>query len=322
VGLKTIAVLLAVSLAACALPETPRQVGNEAPVSVEKQRHAQQELALPEKKGYKRKIAIGRFTNETNYGKGLLRDLNYDPLGKQTSDILSADLVNSGRFIVLERPDLDKLIAEQKMTGRADLVGADSLILGSVTEFGRTTEGKQGFLSSTKIQRANAKVTIRLVDPATGQVFFSASGAGEATVETGEVAGFGSQADYDRTLNDKAIRAAIADVMDSLVSRLEDHPWKTYILSVGNGSVVIGGGSFQGLKIGDKLLVIEPGEKVKNPQTGFMVELPGKEVARLEVKSFFGSTETDEGSMCAIVSGNLAGLSIKDLYVTAIRENL
>jgi curli biogenesis system outer membrane secretion channel CsgG len=56
---------------------------------------------------YKRKIAIGRFTNETRYGRALLTGEQTDLLGKQTSDMLSARLVESNRFIVLERPDLN-----------------------------------------------------------------------------------------------------------------------------------------------------------------------------------------------------------------------
>ena len=318
---KAISMFMIVGLVGCALMETPRQIGVEAPVSQEEQREAQKEQLVPTEKTYKRKIAIGRFTNETKYGKGLLRDLNYDPLGKQTADILAADLVSSGRFLVFERPDLEVLSKEQGITGKANLIGTDALILGSVTEFGRTTEGKRGFLSSTKIQRVNAKVTIRLVDPATGHVFFSATGAGETTSETGEIAGFGSRADYDATLNDRAIRAAIADVMDSLVSRLESRPWKTYILSVEGDTILIGGGKLQGLKIGDELLVMRQGKRVKNPQTGFMIELPGKEVARIKVASFFGESETDEGSACTLVSGDLKGVSVTQLYITSMKDD-
>ena len=100
------------------------------------------------------------------------------------------------------------------------------MIIGSVTEFGRSVGGKTGFLSSTKVQIAKAKVDIRLVDVKTGHAYFSATGAGEASTESGEIAGFGSRADYDATLNDRAIAAAISDVIDRLVSRLADRPWR------------------------------------------------------------------------------------------------
>lgn len=307
-----------VILSGCALPQLPRQGEKESPVSLQEQQKAQQEILTPEVKTYKRRIAIGRFTNETNYGKGLLRDADLDPLGKQASDILAADLVRSGRFLVFERPDLGKLVKEQQITGLADLIGVDALILGSVSEFGRTTEGTRGFLSSTKLQRVNAKVNIRLVDPKTGHVFFSTIGAGEAVTESGEIAGYGSQAEFDATLNDKAIRATISNAIDSLTSKLGERPWRTYILSIESSKVLISGGSAQGLKIGDELLVMQEGEQVRSQQTGFMIELPGKEVARLRVTSFFGKSETDQGSACIVISGNLNGIPINKLYITEI----
>ena len=115
--------------------------------------------------------------------------------------------MESGSFLVFERPDLGKIEQEQRLTGQSNLIGVDTLILGSVTEFGRSTTGEVGFLSATKRQTARAKVEIRLADARTGQVFFSAAGAGEALAESGEVAGFGSRAAYDGSLNDKAIGA-------------------------------------------------------------------------------------------------------------------
>ena len=316
--ISALGILLA--LAGCATPQQPRHEAVEAPVSVETQRKAQDSLRTPAIKTYKRKVAIGRFSNETIYGKGLLRDADLDPLGKQASDILAADLVRSGRFLVFERPDLAKLIREQQVSGAGDLVGVDALILGSVSEFGRTTEGTTGFLSSTKLQKAKAKVNIRLVDPKTGHAFFSTTGAGEAFTESGAVAGFGSKAEFDATLNDKAIRAAIANLMDSLIGTIEDRPWETYVLSIEGENVLIGGGASQGLRIGDRLTAIQKGKQVRNRQTGFMIDLPGKEIARLQVVSFFGKSETDEGAVCKVVSGSLAGTALDSISVSEVRE--
>ena len=50
-------------------------------------------------KTIKRKVAIGRFSNETQYGKGVFYDKENDPMGKQALDILSSKLAQSGKFI-------------------------------------------------------------------------------------------------------------------------------------------------------------------------------------------------------------------------------
>jgi len=117
-------------------------------------------------KTIKRKVAIGRFTNETQYAKGLFYDKDNDPMRKQALDILSSKLASSGKFILLEREDLDVLVAE---AGEAmNKIGADYIILGSITQYGRKAEGEQRVFSSTKTQTVEAGVSIRLVEASTG----------------------------------------------------------------------------------------------------------------------------------------------------------
>src|SRR5437763_9736695 len=190
--------LLGALLCGCAtVSERPAPV--EAPVSRGKQIAAQSAAQAPSGHRYKTKIAIARFTNESNYGRSLLTDQDLDRIGKQAGDMLMSRLVLSGKFLVLERPDAARLEREQHLSG-GTLVGADTVVAGSVTEFGRSVGGKSGFLSSTKVQVARAKVDIRLIDVKTGLAYFSAQGSGEANTESGEVAGFGSHSEYDATL--------------------------------------------------------------------------------------------------------------------------
>jgi curli biogenesis system outer membrane secretion channel CsgG len=300
---------------ACATP-AQRPVTVESPVPQAAQVAAQQAALAPDAPRYKRKIAVGRFTNETTYGRSLLNDADLDRIGKQASDMLTSRLVMSGQFIVLERPDLVKVQREQQLAGAANLVGADTLVMGSVTEFGRSVGGKVGFLSSTKTQLAKAKVDVRLVDVKTGHAYFSATGAGEASTEVGEVAGFGGRSDYDATLNDRAIAAAISDLIDRIVSKLADRPWRTDILEVQGAQVFVTGGKSQGLRPGDTLAVMEAGQAVRSVQTGFEVALPPRQVASLRVVSTFGDSETNEGSVCEIASGTVDKAALAKLFVT------
>lgn len=293
-----------------------KPVAAESQVSKAQQVAAQDSRKVPDSKRYKLKVAIARFSNETNYGRSLLNDGDLDRIGKQASDMLASRLIKSGSFVVLERPDLGKVQKEQEITGQKSIVGADTMITGSVTEFGRSVGGKSGFLSSTKVQIARAKVDIRLVDAKTGHAYFSAIGAGEASTESGEIAGFGSHSEYDATLNDRAIAAAISDVIDRLVSQLEERPWRSSILDIQGDQVFVSGGRFQGLKVGDSLSVMEAGNTVKSPQSGFEVTLPAKQIAVLQISSLFGESETNEGAVCQISSGKIDKTVLSKLFVT------
>jgi curli biogenesis system outer membrane secretion channel CsgG len=306
-------------LAACAtVSERPAPV--EAPVSRGKQVAAQSAAQAPAGHRYKTKIAIARFSNESNYGRSLLTDQDLDRIGKQASDMLMSRLVLSGKFLVLERPDAAKLEREQQISGGGSLVGADTVIAGSVTEFGRSVGGKSGFLSSTKVQTARAKVDIRLVDVKSGLAYFSANGTGEASTESGEIAGFGSRAEYDATLNDRAISAAISDVVDRLVDKLYDRPWRSDILEVRGTQVLIAGGERQGLRPGDTLAVLQSTGTAKSKQTGFEIALPPREVATVRVLSLFGDSETNEGSVCELTSGTVDPRVLASLFVAEPRR--
>lgn len=304
-------------LSGCAVQAPAVQV-KEAPQSATVQKLAQQDVlaAAPARPTLKRKIALGRISNETDYGKSLLRTSEGDPVGKQISDMLSKALTESGAYIVLERTDLSKLQDESKLTGvKLNLVGVDALLMGSLSEFGRKTVGQSGFVSSSKKQVAFAKIDLRLVDVITGQSFFAASGAGESSTESASTFGFGSQAAYDGTLNDSSIRQAISEVVNRLTTELNSRPWQTYIIGSNQGTYFVSGGKAQGLKPGMVFSVRTAGEKVKSPQTGFEIVLPGREVAEIRIDSLFGETEMSEGATASVVSGSLQGMKIEHLVV-------
>ncbi|MBB4659425.1 CsgG/HfaB family protein [Parvularcula dongshanensis] len=262
--------------------------------------------ALPAAPSLKRKVAVGRFTNATRYGRALLYDDERDPLAEQASDIVSNRLAETDAFIVVERRDLELLEDEADLTGKQmDLIGVDTLLVGSVTEFGRKTEGKAGFLSSTKKQAAEAVVEVRMIDAKTGVVFATATGTGSASTEAGETMGFGTRAAFDATLTDKALSSAIADLMTAVMQNVTARPWQADILKVESERAFISGGRSQGLKVGDELAVMREGEAVRSERSGMVIRLPGEEVARVRVTGFFGDTELAEGAVVTLLSGRL-----------------
>lgn len=304
-------------LGGCAI-QTPPVEQKEAPQSLQAQKAAQQAVKdqAPSIPTLKRKIALGRITNETVYGRSLLRDEYNDPLGKQVTDMMSKVLTESGAYLVFERPDIARVKNDVAMSGgKLNLIGVDTLIVGSLTEFGRKTVGESGFVSQSKRQVAFAKVDIRLVDTKNGQVYFAASGAGEASTETASTFGFGSKADYDGTLNDAAMRQAITDAVAKISAVVDKQPWATYILKAEGNRIFIGGGKSQGIKEGMIFNVQSAGEKIKSPQTGAEITLPGQNIATIRVVSLFGEGELNEGSIASIVSGSLGGRKISDLVV-------
>ena len=306
---RIVGLLVGVLLVGCAT-QTPPVTQVNSPQSIAVQRQMQQAAVqqAPLAPTLKRKLALGRITNETHYGQSILRDRHDDPLGKQVTDLLSKALTESGAYLVFERPDISRLHAESHLTGtKLNLVGVDALIVGSLTEFGRKTVGQTGFVSDSKKQVAFAKVDLRVVDVTTGHVLFATTGAGEASTESAATFGFGSKASYDGTLNDAAIRQAVSEAVNRLSGEMASRPWQTSILSVEAGRIYISGGKSQGVRPGMLFVVQTQGQKVKSPQTGFDIVLPGQAIAEIRVDANFGDSETNEGSVASLVSGSMQG---------------
>lgn len=268
----------------------------------------------------KRKVAIGRFSNETQYAKGIFYDKENDPMGKQALDILSSKLAASGKFLLLERNDLASLLEEAKKNDNGlATIGADYMIIGSITEFGRKNTGKNGVFTNVKTQTVEAAVAIRLVDVATGLIIYSDEGKGSAEITTKTTMGVGGQASYDATLSDKAISEAIGQLVENIINKCTDKPWRTFFLSFDSDAQLIAGGASQGIKVGDTFAVKTKGKKVKNPQTGVMIELPGKQIGTVTVSSTNGDTPETEFSFVSF-TGDGAKIDAEKLTEYYIEE--
>lgn len=264
----------------------------------------------------KKKVAIGRFSNETQYAKGIFYDKENDPMGKQALDILSAKLAASGKFLLLERGDLGALMEEcKKGDNSAATIGADYLIIGSITEFGRKDIGKSGVFSSTKTQMVEAAVAVRLVDVSTGMIVYSDEAKGTAELTTKSSFGVGGKACYDATLSDKAISEAIGQLVENIINKCADSPWRTYFLSYDSDAVLIAGGKSQGIKEGMSFALKTRGKKVKNPQTGIMIQLPGRSVGTVKVLSMGGDTPETEYSFVEVAANPAVDVENLSNYV-------
>ena len=178
--------------------------------------------------GPKHPIMVSNFDNKSGFMRGVFSE-GPDRLSSQAKTVLMAHLQQTGRFSVLDRDNMKVLSGEAKLSGKKQKIkGADFAITGDVTEFGRKETGDRqlfGVLGSGKSQVAYSKVTINVVDVATSEVVYSASGSGEYELNNREVLGFGGTASYDSTLNGKVLDLAMREATDRLVEGLEQKKW-------------------------------------------------------------------------------------------------
>ncbi|WP_374592665.1 CsgG/HfaB family protein [Aquabacterium sp.] len=169
--------------------------------------------------GARAPIAVGKFDNRSSYLRGVFSD-GVDRLGSQAKTILIGHLQQTNRFNVLDRDNMAEIKQEASIQGAAHkLKGADFVVTGDVTEFGRKEVGDHqlfGILGRGKTQVAYAKVTLNVVNIRTSEVVYSVQGAGEYQLSNREIIGFGGTASYDSTLNGKVLDLAIREAVDRL----------------------------------------------------------------------------------------------------------
>jgi curli biogenesis system outer membrane secretion channel CsgG len=127
-------------------------------------------------------------------------------VGKGIAELLVDKLVQDGVYSVIERKQLDKIIAEQNFSNsdRADpasaakiarILGVDAIIIGSITQFGRDDKktdvgggalggvtGRFGLGGVRKSQStAVVQVTGRMIDTSTAEILASSSAKGESS---------------------------------------------------------------------------------------------------------------------------------------------
>jgi len=179
--------------------------------------------------GVRTPIAVGKFDNRSSYMRGIFSD-GVDRLGGQAKTILITHLQQTNRFNVLDRDNMSEIQQEASIKGQTlRLKGADFVVTGDVTEFGRKEVGDHqlfGLLGRGKSQVAYAKVALNIVNISTSEVVFSSQGAGEYALSNREIIGFGGTASYDSTLNGKVLDLAVREAVNKLVAAIDSGAWK------------------------------------------------------------------------------------------------
>ena len=259
-------------------------------------------------------------------------------VGKGISDLLVQKLVQDGKYSVIERNALDKILSEQNFSNsdRADsttaakigkILGVDAIIIGSITQFGRddqhTKVGGGGYglgkfgLGGVGTSKAKAVVAVsaRMVNTSTGEILAAVTGMGESTRSgtslVGAGGGWGSgggggldmgSSNFANTILGEAVRKAVDDTGAQLDGAVDKVP--TIKLEV-NGLVADVSGNTLILNVGSKAGV-KVGDKLTISRQVRVIKDPatGKVIKAVENKIGEATvTEVDSDSATVTFSG-------------------
>ncbi len=257
-------------------------------------------------------------------------------LARAAADAMTTKLVQTGRFRVIERQQLDKILHEQDLadTGRIDpstaarigkVLGVQAVIIGSVTEFGISKTGgripqigrwKWGHGIGGKIITGKTTVTARLVDTTTGEILGAYEAHGKYTFGKGEFSGARFGKEFDSAVATKVLNKAVKKIAE----KIAEDAGKIHVSTVRGGivgkvakvagdRVYLNVGEVLGVRVGDRFEIRGMGEVIKDPDTGEV--LGGEEESRgvVEVIKVLG----DRLSVARPVSGS--GFQVGDRAV-------
>ncbi len=248
--------------------------------------------------GPKRRVGVVEFENKSAYGQGRL--------GGAASDILVTELVKSGKFIVVERDRMAKILEEQKLQGQGlidsvtavkvgQLMGLEAIVVGSVSQFGVKNEGSDYLITQSKRQIAEVAVDLRLIDVQSGQVILADSGKGLAKSSKGSFLGMGTKGGYDETLEGEALRAALVQFVQNAASQLNTKAWSCMIADAYGEELYLNAGQDSGLKPGLELDCYRQGAEIRDPRSNLVIGHREEYIGRAEVERYCG-----EGGDCAV----------------------
>lgn len=275
----------------------------------------------------KKRVAVMDFEDKTGHGGW--------HIGSGMADMLTTALVKSGKFMVIERQQLDKIMKEQSlgMSGAVTpqsaaqvgkLLGVELMVTGSVNEFGEKSSkvggglgskmsGKLGGLNRLGVSDKTARVglDVRLVNTTTGEIV-AADGIAEEESKKGVDVGtdefnFSNDTHFDETLAGKATRKAVNKVVDMITGAMDKVAWTGMVLKVNpDKTLMLKPGALGGVKVGDKFTVYSKGEEVIDPDTGLSLGAEESQAGTIEV-----TEAKDQYAKAKILSGS--GLKEKDL---------
>jgi len=197
--------------------------------------------------GPKARLAVGEFKDKTAKGEGGsgwfgLYGFHFKEIGDGMKDMLTTALFNTNRYIVLEREQLNEVLAEQDLAaaGRVkketaaptgEVYGADLIITAAVTEFEGSAKGAGGgtrVLGVTVgggLKKAHLAIDVRIIDAKTSQIVAAATVTGSAT-SFGAAGGASiggrlpvALGGFSKTPTEQAIRTCIQKAVEYIVTK-------------------------------------------------------------------------------------------------------
>jgi curli biogenesis system outer membrane secretion channel CsgG len=218
---------------------------------------------------------------------------------------LQKKLLDTGRFVVLERAEMENLEKEKALkeeaTGqsqRGKTVFAQAMVKGKVTDFALDKRGAGGGVNIGGIGRiggstteAKCAINVRIFNVDTSELIASEEAAGRAGATGFSFSGnsrvaFADFGAFEKTPLGEAVTKAIDKAVEQISAKLAKMPWSCRVADFDEDSkeITLNAGTNLGVQAGDVFEVLAITKVIKDPETGEILGTKTAKVGKIRVK--------------------------------------
>jgi len=239
-------------------------------------------------------------------------------VGEGIAETVTTELVNTGKFRVVERKDLQKVLDEQKLGKEGILdpataaavgkvLGVQLFILGTVTEFSLDSQKVSvPILGKVEVTIARCVINAKMVNVETAEIMAAMKGEGQFDRKGfalgrafGDLRGLSFDSkEFRNHILGQATEAAGKDIAEQVVEKTADvesilipeaPEISGLVADVSDGEITINIGSKDRVKVGDVFGVYRKTKEIKDPDTGEIILVKKDKIAEIEITEVFGS---------------------------------
>lgn len=258
----------------------------------------------------KLRVAVVRFENNSTWHWW------GDRLGEAAADVFVTQLLESGKFSVIEREKVDVILREQDFGASGavtpqtaakigKMLGVDLMLTGSVSQFSVSRTGASIGRIGGSVTTGKVVLQARMINTTTGEILVAAEEDNKKNLVGAHYKSVNFKQNFDYGLANEVMHPAVEKMVAKIVDKAAGMTTASHsgrIVKVEGSKVWINLGAGSGVKAGDTFEVYRKGEELIDPDTGLSLGADEEKVGRIvitEVKDNYSLGSVEGGNVQA-----------------------
>jgi curli biogenesis system outer membrane secretion channel CsgG len=256
----------------------------------------------------KLRVAVVRFENNSTWHWW------GDRLGEAAADVFVTQLLETGKFSLIEREKVDLILREQDFGASGavtpqtaakigKMLGVDLMLTGSVSQFSVSRTGASIGRIGGSVTTGKVVLQSRMINTTTGEILVAAEEDNKKNLIGARYKSANFKQNFDYGLANEVMHPAVEKMVKKIVDKAAGMTPVAHsgrIVKVEGSKVWVNLGAGSGVKVGDVFEIYRMGEELIDPDTGLSLGADEEKVGRIKITEVKGNY-----SLGSVESGNV-----------------